>query len=108
MQTQNKYKDLIHELSEFCKINKIPLSQVGYLTGLFVKHEQKLKATDIHDFSEWRFLANEKPSKEGNYEVIDNKGQVEILIYGCSGFIGETVGFFNGKKVNAQNIIAFR
>lgn len=103
----------IEEVPKWAIVNVLRLpveSQISIVAKLLqhLDREQRNQALSMSGVSDWRFVANENPVKEGVYQVFDFKGNIDFVVYGNSGFAGEPDGFFNGKKVKASEIIAFR
>lgn len=86
------------------------LKQAGLLISLEEKNEVKQNKENGNNFiTEWHWLANEKPPcKDEIYTVLSKYGVIEKVLFGCSGAMGESYSFFNGKTVKSNDIIAYQ
>lgn len=105
----NKELETIIENEFNCLINDL-----GCLIGEEWKAEAIKKVVNqafvLGGVSGWIWIYKDYPNEvDKYYTVLDKYGNIEEnVFFGNSGFINEPYSFFEGKRVKAKHIIAYR
>jgi hypothetical protein len=67
------------------------------------------KEDSVLDYvNKWNFIANQSyPKKDGKYWVMDNKGNIERVVWSNSGYMNEPYCFSHGQIINSVQIVCW-